>query len=56
MAHPYYQRDEQAVWSDGLELNEFIGLPAGGSFATCADLGRFARALMHGKLLEAPYV
>jgi CubicO group peptidase (beta-lactamase class C family) len=56
MAHPYYQREGQSGWTDGLEQNDFIGLPAGGSFATCADLDRFARALMAGKLLEAPYV
>ncbi|MEU5884642.1 serine hydrolase domain-containing protein [Spirillospora sp. NPDC047279] len=55
MAHPYARRPGETERSDRLEEHAFIALPAGGSFATCADLGRFAHALLDDRLLPAPY-
>jgi CubicO group peptidase (beta-lactamase class C family) len=40
---------------DALDRHEVVGSPAGGSFATCADLERFARALTGGRLVGPPY-
>jgi hypothetical protein len=36
-------------------FHELVGTPAGGSFATCADLDRFARAVTGGELVGLPY-
>lgn len=55
VAHPYYQKEGSSEWTDGVELYPFIGLPPGNSFATCADMARFARALLDDELLESPY-
>ncbi|MCP9954229.1 serine hydrolase domain-containing protein [Actinomadura madurae] len=55
IAHPYYKKEGQTEWTDGLEEHPYIGLPSGNSFATCADLERFARVLLENKLMEAPY-
>jgi hypothetical protein len=44
IAHPYFL-DESGQRVDGLELNAFIGAPAGGSFASAPDLIRFVNAV-----------
>ncbi|MEU4396473.1 serine hydrolase domain-containing protein [Kribbella sp. NPDC023855] len=51
MAHPY-RRDPKGLWTDTLGQFAYIGLPAGGASATCADMDRFARALWNAKLLD----
>ncbi|WP_111831821.1 serine hydrolase [Actinomadura madurae] len=55
IAHPYFKKKGHTEWTDGLEEHAYIGLPAANSFATCADLERFARVLLENKLMEAPY-
>jgi CubicO group peptidase (beta-lactamase class C family) len=55
IAHPYYKKEGQTGWTDGLKEHAYIGLPPGNSFGTCADMERFAHALLENKLMEAPY-
>ncbi|TDD79500.1 class A beta-lactamase-related serine hydrolase [Actinomadura darangshiensis] len=54
-AHCYYKRRGESEWTDSLEEHPYIQLPAGGSFATCADMERFAHHLLEDDLLDAPY-
>ncbi|WP_284454924.1 serine hydrolase [Actinomadura madurae] len=51
IAHPHHRNPEGSGWVDGLEEHSHAGLPAGGSFATCADMDRFAQVLMNNDLL-----
>ncbi|URM97609.1 beta-lactamase family protein [Actinomadura madurae] len=51
LAHPYYKKPGSSEWTDGLEEHAYIALPPGGSFATCADMDRFAQLLMNNDLL-----
>ncbi|TDD95676.1 serine hydrolase domain-containing protein [Actinomadura rubrisoli] len=55
IAHPYTKLPGSSQRTDSLEENLFIGLPAGDSFATCADMERFAHALLDHDLLDAPH-
>jgi CubicO group peptidase (beta-lactamase class C family) len=45
-------REEPRVWLNNLYVNVVKGGPAGGSYATAADLLHFANALTAGKLLR----
>ncbi|MEO3822815.1 serine hydrolase domain-containing protein [Actinomadura sp. B10D3] len=51
LAHTYYKKPGSSEWTDGLEEHAYIALPPGGSFATCADMDRFAQLLMNNDLL-----
>ncbi|MUN39756.1 serine hydrolase domain-containing protein [Actinomadura litoris] len=55
MAHPYAKKPGGSERTDNLEDQLFVGLPAGDSFATCADMERFAHALLDGVLLDAAH-
>ncbi|WP_024934695.1 serine hydrolase domain-containing protein [Actinomadura welshii] len=55
LAHPYYKKPGSSEWTDGLEEHAYIALPPGGSFATCADMDRFAQILMNDDLLGPVY-
>jgi CubicO group peptidase (beta-lactamase class C family) len=54
-AHPYATDPSSGTRSDVVDQTVFIGNPAGNAFATAPDLVRFARALLGGTLLDAPY-
>ncbi|WP_242901094.1 serine hydrolase domain-containing protein [Actinomadura terrae] len=55
IAHPYGKKPGGSERADNLEDALFVGLPAGDSFATCADMDRFAHALLDGVLLDAAH-
>ncbi|QXJ24570.1 beta-lactamase family protein [Actinomadura graeca] len=55
IARPYARNPGEPHRTDNLEKGLFIGLPAGDSHATCADMERFAHALLDDDLLDAPY-
>jgi len=53
IAHPYVkQASGERV--DDVAGRVFIGTPAGDAFSTCADMDRFARALLGNRLLDSP--
>lgn len=54
IARPY-RKEESGERVDTLEQHVFIGTGAGGAFATCADMDRFARALLGDELLEPAF-
>ncbi|NYI03768.1 serine hydrolase domain-containing protein [Allostreptomyces psammosilenae] len=51
IARPYATGEDGERY-DAIAEHGFVGTPAGGSFAHCADLARFAHALTHGELLD----
>lgn len=57
IAHPYEKLPDRTGWTD--VVDEFdggiIGNPAGGAFATAAELARFASAFQCDKLHSSPY-
>jgi CubicO group peptidase (beta-lactamase class C family) len=55
IAHPYTRTDSDERVDD-IGGHYFIGTPAGEAFCTCADLDRFTRALLGGKLISAPFL
>lgn len=54
-AHPYFKDKETGEWVDKTDDQVYIELPAGGSFATCADMDRYAHALLDNELLSSPF-
>lgn len=58
IAHPY-RRGSSGAWEDTVDQKPFIGNPGGEAHATCADMDRFARALLadprDGGLLHPAY-
>lgn len=54
MAHPY-AKGASGEFVDAIDRRGFIGTPAGDAFSTCADMGRFARALQGETLLNRAF-
>ncbi|WP_077063050.1 serine hydrolase domain-containing protein [Streptomyces sp. MP131-18] len=51
VARPYAPGPDGGELVEVIDAHGFIGTPAGGAFATCLDLVRFARALTAGELV-----
>jgi CubicO group peptidase (beta-lactamase class C family) len=51
IAHPY-ATSPSGGREDALDRHLYVGMPAGGSFASTGDMARFTDALQHDKLLD----
>lgn len=50
-----YESEGKKYWKNNLFTNVFKGSPAGGAFSTLQDMGKFAQALIKGKLLNSEF-